>query len=354
MNIQSNIPSYSEKMRMYLENPGINQSLLKDVWEDPKCIDPEYRNNKKKKALTTGMNVGSLVDLMLVLPPEEFVEHIYVDTVVPPNEGTQMRVFCDFIINKCYGKEEKVSDITMDIFEMAYEKAGFGRDSFDKVLNTRFPAEGYVYVESRLRSVNRLVVSEYEHNRATDVYNSITTHPFTAKFLQPEEGVEIDFQVPMFFTLNLDSGQPVNCKALLDIVITDHNQKRITWFDLKCIDGHINRFEYSYEKFQYNIQGAWYYAAIKQNAPAGYKIGLPAFMVECFSSAGNPGIFVMSSEELHAGEHGGRNKRSLRQIIGYKEMLKTYMFYIDSKQTAYTQEQLNNQGVSTLNLINPL
>lgn len=337
-----------ERTEAYRRSPRLNQSLLKDIHEDPLCMDEEYRNNKRKKVSSTPMNVGSLVDIMLAVSPEEFADYVYVDTVIPPNEGTQMRVFCDYLIEKGLKRYERVSEMPMTLFEEAYERAKFKQDSFDKVLNTRYPKEGYAYVESRLRSVNKLVVSEYEHNRATDVYNSFTEHPFTRDLFIEKEGETIEYQFPVFADLIVND-RIIACKALLDTLVFRHHNKSIGWLDTKVVSGHISQFEYSYEKLMYFIQGAFYYDCLIARYGDEWQIDPPAFLVESYYKPGNPTIRYMSPEEIQVARHGGRSKATLRKITGYHEMIEKYLFYIDSKQTAYSQEELDNNGISFIN-----
>jgi hypothetical protein len=342
--------NYAQRVTAYRRSQAINQSLLKDVHEDPFCFDAEYRKKKKHRTESTGMTVGNITDLLLALQPEDLIDYVYVDTVVPPTEASQMRKYVDYLILKGKERYKSVSEIPLSLFEEAYLKAGFQRDSLEKVMNTRFPEEGYAYVESRLRTADMMVVSEYEHNRATDVYNSITTHPFTKDFFIEKEGERIEYQHPVFFTIVID-GKPVQCKALLDTVIFNENEKKITWLDTKCIDGHVSRFEYSYEKFQYYIQGAFYYDALIWAYGDQYEIMPPTFIVESFTNPGNPVVKIMSEEEIEVARHGGRSKRSLRNITGYREMISNYLFYLESKQVAYTKEELANGGMGYMNLL---
>lgn len=340
----------SERIAAYKGSPRLNQSLLKDIHDDPLNMNPEYRNKKRKAVPSTAMNVGSIVDVMFATQdtPEEFADFVYVDMIIPPKEGTQMRAFCDFLIEKGIGQYRQVSEIPYTLFEAAYQKGGFGRDSYDKVVNTRFPEEGYAYVESRLRATDKLTITEYEHNRAADVFTSLTEHPFTKDLFIPEEGETIEYQFPVFADLEIN-GQLVPCKALLDMIRFNHNTKVIRWFDTKCVSGHIGQFMYSYEKLMYYIQGAFYHDCLIARYGHEWEVEMPAFIVESYYSHGNPILYYINEEELHVARYGGRSKETLRKITGYHEMIEKYLFYISSKQTAYTQEQLDNNGISFIN-----
>jgi hypothetical protein len=165
-------------------------------------------------------------------------------------------------------------------------------------------------------------------------------------FVRQKIHEELLLQVPIYFTLD-----SVECKGLLDGIKIDHQEKTIEPFDLKTIGKSVYEFPANYLTFGYYTQAAFYtYAIQTEQSPVynllqeGYTLKDFIFIVtETKTSSFNPAlIYTTTSEERHAGMHGGYYNG--KKYKGIYELMDDYLWHVETDQWTYPREIYQNEG----------
>lgn len=336
----------------YRNTKALSQSSLKLIEYNPKKF---YRDeylwiigqipDKPEDKPTDAMILGTIVDVKLTTP--EDLDQFVVLNNVPSG---QMKEFVDtyFEIEHRNLREKSLTVGSVDLIgHAAYDKVGFKRDSYPKVIE-RFKVEGAPYYTALVKSVGKTPVSQELMGDALGVYNDLIYDEFTGPILkQTSTGfVEVFNQLDVYFNLK---GIPL--KALLDKVIVDHTQKTIEPYDIKtCGDSFLS----SFGNYRYDLQGAFYLLAVriwrdtvlKKNE---YKILPFKFIVGFTNHKGlRPEIWEMTEADVTAGSIGGTT-RSGRTVRGYLSLLRDYQWHMDYDRWDYPAEVYRNNGIKLLN-----
>jgi len=217
-------------------------------------ISPSYFKNKITED-TTGLTIGSAVDCLLT-SPSEFNDQFHIANINKPTG--QMGDFVTQLL-ACEQAE--------DCYEIAYELAGFKRDSLDKVIE-RFEKEGKDYYEHSKSSIGKKVLTKDEYTIVQSVVNVLKNNKYTRGIFN-NDNLEIDviYQLPVLYTnyeVNLDF------KALFDAVVINHFDRTIKSYDLKTTGKSVLGFADSFMKFRYYLQNSMYNDAISKWAKDNY------------------------------------------------------------------------------------
>lgn len=163
--------------------------------------------------------------------------------------------------------------------------------------------EGESYYNDLIVAFGKQILSLDETTIVNSIVNSWTTNNRMAHYFQEIEGIDIYYQLPIYFEY-----LGIEFKALIDILEVNHNAKTIKVIDLKTFGGYTINFPSSVRKFRYDFQVAFYCLAAnwwKKNARAGilseYKILNPEFVVESTKPGcqGNPLVFTVSNSLMN-------------------------------------------------------
>lgn len=105
----------------------------------------------------------------------------------------------------------------------------------------------------------------------------------------------------------------VKCKALLDIVYFDEDNKKITVIDIKTTSGSLKDFDSSVVKFRYDIQAAFYVDGMKHKFP-DYDINFK-FIVQNVDDVYDPLIIDVDESFLSRGREGQGYVKGYLQLI---------------------------------------
>lgn len=185
----------------------------------------------------------------------------------------------------------------------------------------------------------------------------ILANDFTYKYFNgAEDGIEYCHQLPIYWNMEYE-GTTIDCKALLDVVYIDHNNKTIEPIDLKSIGKSVNEFDKSFLQFGYYRQAAWYTLAIaawvKHERPylSDYVIKPFKFIVvESKINSYNPAIiYQCSHHDIHVGMYGGYDKYDTKWP-GVYELLSSYLWHEETNKWNMAKDLYDNKGVRKLDV----
>jgi hypothetical protein len=347
----------------YYDSPRLSQSKLKTLLYSPKAFleekEPELFFEEKKHFI-----IGSAVDTYLT-SVVDFNEKYYISHLT-----------------------EKPSDVVKSILYEVYSKAKDKIAEDDSYKNLEFlkqeimdrcESHGYYknlkpetrinkildfndYWKEIISSENKTIITQEEAEIVSNIVRKVATNQFTSKYFKDSvEEVTIFRQLPIEFEV-----KEVECKALLDIVYIDHNNKTITPIDLKTIGESVKNFPESLRKRGYQIQAAWYVEALKQwkenNEFKDYRILNFKFIVVSTTEDEEPVVFTCDESLLYIGKFGrevlylkgelwGSDEMEpyyrLSRIKGYLDLLDDYLYYVEK---GFSQDRLLKEGQDKLML----
>jgi len=183
---------------------------------------------------------------------------------------------------------------------------------------------GTDYFGELIENYGKVILSEEEGDIIVKVVNSFKSHPHTSRFFLEEEGVDIVYQMPLFFDY-----EGVACKILPDMMRIDHNARKVYPFDFKTHGGDILSFILALRARRYDIQGSFYNYGIWKNLATisnligkdieGYRMASFAFLCESTKYPGTPMVFVMTDDMMTQGVSGDGKK-----LMGWNQAMARY------------------------------
>lgn len=331
MTIQEYYDMLPKNTEMYYDNKRISQSQLKLLLFNPKLFleeeQPELYFEEKRHFV-----IGGAVDTLLT-QPETFNDKYYVSSVEKkPSDVVKSiihQVYDSLSKEDLENFEEYTVEILQGCIDHDYCPTFKDETRIKKVLEFKD------YWNELIDSEGKTMLSLEESDVITKIVKNISESPL-AKYFKPNEapnGVDIQLQLPILFEID-----DIGCKALLDIVIFDHNNKTITPIDLKTMSGNIIDFPKSVKQRGYMIQAAWYTEALKQMckniAMANYKIENFCFIVASTTEDQPPVMFQCTDKLLEEGKHGREEVViegiKFNRVKGYLDLIDDYKWYIDN------------------------
>lgn len=151
----------------FKESEAWSYSRLSLFVKDKLLYKAKYVDNQPVKQVSTkAMIMGSLIDLLLCNPEDLQEEFIIRPYTVPSG---QMKDYVE-ILFECYNNPSILTDLSAE--EYAYFKAGFKRDTLDKV-RKRFEQEGREYYDILVESVDKSIITPNDLNKANFVVNTL-------------------------------------------------------------------------------------------------------------------------------------------------------------------------------------
>ena len=215
------------------------------------------------------------------------------------------------------------------------------------------------------------LLGKEEYEEALYAVSVIKENEYIKKYFIPQEGegnIERLLQLPIYFEWPLlvqDNAladveeTEIECKALLDGVYIDHDNKTIQPFDLKSTGKKVTDFPTSFTQFGYFRQAAFYLVALQHYLKirntydlrniADYEI-LPFKFIVVESKPGySPAlIFECSQHDLQCGWDGGHNKVTKEYHKGIIELLQDYVWHKTHNKWMMPKQAYLNGGVLQL------
>lgn len=301
----------------YYTNPAISQSQLKLLLGPNPSIfntieEPDLYFEEKKHFL-----IGDGVDIQLTRPIEEYNQKFHISNLQNKPSDTIKSIVNQVYdhVKEIYGREiltiDRYSNAILDSCnDHNYQPNWKTETRIAKIV------EAWEYWEDLKAAEGKVVLSQEENDLISEIVMSIRTNPTTSMYFQRSKNVEIRYQFPIYFQY-----KEIDCKALLDMVIINHEAKTIQPIDIKTMGDQALYFPKSLRQRRYDIQAAFYTEALKSLPEfQDYYIGPFMFIVESTVNPGSPLVYTCTENLLFIGKWGREeNSLNLKVAISAQE-----------------------------------
>lgn len=282
---------YSAPETAYRQLNGLNQSMLKTFDEDIGKFYQEFiLGNPKKEKESSAMNIGSLVDFILLDCGGE--EHIFeqrmgekfalYDGVRSSAQGFDLADEL-FKITMEYTNDEGVVSVSFeDRFKYAFSniqaKEKYKGKTWEKGLED-FNKVAKEYFNKKLENIGKIVVDSWEMEKAKNVVEQAKGDEFHGALVNMETGGDVEVIDKLAVEFNYKGWA---CKMEQDRTIIHHNKKLIRRLDYKA-NYDNEEFSYAYLKRKHYLQNSFYHIGTNKWAEANgmgdYMVGAMEFLV---------------------------------------------------------------------------
>lgn len=328
----------------YFDRGEMSQSKLKLLLGDPKYFntvtEPERYFEEKVHFL-----IGDGVDFGLTRPTEVFTDVFHVSNIENKPSDTIKSIVnqvFDSVRENYNGQLGSISNVDYKtIIILACDDHNY-QVRWKEETRWAKVCEAYEYWEDLKTGYGKTILSGEEGALIDQMIMSFKSNEATSKYFKPELGVEILYQVQIFFDY-----EGVACKGMLDLMRVDHANKTILPLDVKTMGDYTYNFPKALRKRRYDIQAAFYTHGLKtwqaQRGLENYTILPFKFLVDSTKDPGTPMVFTCSKSLLHMGEFGrcetyynlfDKNNKLIENtknnsIKGFKQLMDLYKYYME-------------------------
>lgn len=321
----------------YRNARGVSRSLLSDFDDHPMNVkDP------REHVESDAFRIGSAFDAMMFQDTEEWYARYYVAEHEPPT-GMMANMVQAYVKEACTDIFESFTD--EEKLEKAFAASGY-KDSYKKTALKQFESfRGYA--DKLIENDGMTAITLQEYGMLLTMQNNCINSTAEKFFKKKSDGHELLFQLPIFWQ---QSG--TTCKALLDIVLIDHEEKKIYPVDLKTTSSSVYYFSSSFIKYKYYLQASMYTAAVEDMFSTliehGYTVENFKFIVVGTTGRNEVLTYTVSDEDLQAGVHGytdiyGNYKR------GWLTLLEDLNWHYETQMWDYPREVYSHNMDMPLN-----
>lgn len=326
--------STKEDIINYFNSEAISQSQLKLLTVSSQAFlevkEPEKFFEEKEHFV-----IGSAVDDWITMGETYFDDNYFVSKLETKPSDT-----IKSIVQQVFSQKEND-----DWFEqrlsilIAIEAHNYQPNWKPETKIAKVSEEGEAYWYELVNSEGKQILSLEEYSLITKIVNQLQEHEYVNWVFQKEGHIDIYYQLPIYFEI-----QNTYCKALLDMVIVNHQDKTIQPIDFKTLGDYTKNFPYHVKKRRYDIQASWYTEAIKywrNLTHKDYFIHNFTFIVASTTRTCPPLTFTMSSDALSIGKWGCTLQSTgtqldqkgflfKKEIVGWFELLQLYDFHVEN------------------------
>lgn len=247
-----------QEVEEYFADDSINQSYLKELIKGVEYL------GKKESVLyyeeKGHFKIGSAVDVWLTQGTINFNKQYYVSEGQKPSDAIISMVHMVFdnnVINEIPtggALMEFRSDILDALDFHKYQSRWKEETRIQRVID-----EGSSYFEELKEAHGKTILTNTESTIIHNIVMSLQSSKHTNKYFKDSPTVDIFYQLPVYFTY-----QEMSCKALLDMVIIDHENKQVFPIDIKTMGDFTRHFPWAVKGRGYNFQAAFYTEALMQ------------------------------------------------------------------------------------------
>lgn len=253
-------------MEDYKKIKALNYSTLSALVSNPKLAYNIYHKEASDKQ-SEAFLMGSMIDCLLTTPDLFDKQYVRYDYSISPG----FKSIAEKVI------ELTITDFGTSIEQLvlkARKEVGYDSRKKDETILMDWYKEGNKYYEFLVENTDKTVVTIADYNLAKSIASDCLNNNITREYFN-KEGVDIEFQLPIKWTMAGDSwmenrgGIPdlvvtsIDCKSLLDVVHFDHVNKTIKPIDVKTYDSTNGSFVSNFFKFKYYYQAAFYSYGLK-------------------------------------------------------------------------------------------
>lgn len=245
-------------MKDYYEVKKVSNSSLSWFQTSPKyfkgMLDGEITEPSKSY-----FERGEQIHQYLLEPDEFEKNYLFLDYTTPRSQ--QQKDFCEKVAYKRKGKKE-------EILISAYKDIYSTKESDDKILEKAQALEKQYkdYIKYiKLSHSYVAILPENQRIKFQTIANNVLEHELAStlifnedhKFFGNTKDLFISNEFPIYWT----SANGIECKSLLDRLIIDFKNKRVTLVDLKTTS-HLSEFADKFMEYKYYRQMAFYWMAL--------------------------------------------------------------------------------------------
>lgn len=294
-----------------------SSSSLKEFSIDRKKYHKKYiLGEKTEDDENKAATMGRIVETLL-LEREKFDERFHLSTCDSIPTGL-MNDFVEALYkHTMLATDAESGEVTRsfeDISKDAYADSGF-KIKYEAVI-TKFSgseAEAYYHEIRLVRAKGLTVVGANEVNTAERIVEELRTNFVTRDVVNLTRSSRYDvhnqYQIENFEVCG------ITCKAMMDKIVIDHEEKTVQVYDLKCTWNVENFYEEYYLYRRAYIQAYVYYKAAVQILTdknlEGYAALPPRFIVCDSGNYMNPLIYTLSDDDLEDALLGFKHKKKV-------------------------------------------
>lgn len=251
--------------------------------------------------------IGSAIDVLLT-QPELFDDLYYVDQMENKPSDKIMSICKEFFDEICPDNPKDMihKAILKACDNHAYQTNWKAATRVEKILK-----EGSDYLAHLEMAEDKQILSKEEYFLIGHCALSLQANEATAPYLH---GVQQRlWQEAIYFTY-----RNISCKALLDLVIIDHERKTVLPVDIKSTGEYPENFKRSAKRFRYDVQAAWYTLALATEYP-DYEILPFTFIVVSVKDPSHPLVYECTEDDLIVGRYGMTIIDFAKTIVGEEE-----------------------------------
>jgi len=285
---------------------------------------------------------------MSVSNPTKNVKDIvdYVLAGINKNEKKEETESFSFIkkkpISSSFVDSSNLEDYKSQILLGAKANNVYAKYSEDKIIKTVLDA-GTDYFKDSILCRGKVQIKKEMWDKAMETSKTLATHQFSKKYFTPEPGVELIYQYK--FTAKVNG---TYTKGMLDIVMINHNTKKIYPVDLKTGELPAGKFNEVFLMHGYYIQASLYKEALRYIVSNDFE--LDGYTVENFEflyiskdNVNKPIIWVVS-EKIHQASLSGFTDTYGIKHKGVHGLLKEYTDCKQGMYCEYTEDVYKNEG----------
>ena len=365
-----------EEVIEYFADGSANQSYLKQLIKGVEHLEEkeEVLYFKEKGHFL----FGSAVDVWITQGKANYDKQYYESGGKKPSDSimSMVRMVFDSLLNANQEVPgEHLIDVNSGYIVAALDYHKYQSRWKPETRINKVVEEGALYFEELKESHGKTILSAEESNVVWKIVMSLQTHKYTERFFKDDKNMDIFYQVPIYFMTS-----DVPCKALLDMVIVNHTEKKVFPIDIKTLGGFTSEFPWSVKSRGYNFQAAFYTEALLELKErmartikgfpdiSEYQIMPFKFIVETTKTwknvltdvvtyyQGKPLVYELSRAQMRLGRDGrpaytttGRTlfetiRIEHKEIVGFKKALNLHKWHMDNGFEE-DKEVIENQGV---------
>lgn len=348
----------------YRKLDALNQSMIKVFDNDPVKFFEEFKMGKKRKdKKNVALMIGDLVDFYLLACKADenefetrFDEKFAMFSGV---KGTgQVFILADYLFEETENCVNEVGEMTCS-FETRFAEAvkrvraeeKYKGKSDDKILED-FLQNGKDYFDVKMDAIGKTVVDVSIVDKAKTVAQKLKKDEFTKSIFAMNDDQEFVTHFPIEFNFKIDDKRFIPCKAEVDMMVIDHDDKIIQPMDLKTTYDNES-FDMMYMKNAYYLQNAFYWKAVREwadsNNMSGYEVKPMKFVVgDTSSNNRRPLVYDTSIMDVQRGLKGFRRRGVFYR--GVNELVEDIAWAEENDEWSCSKQAFGNRGQMTLNI----
>jgi hypothetical protein len=328
----------------YRNLDGYSYSLLKSIDDNGPQALVEARS-------ITGpaLEFGSLVDI-LITSPERKDDVFWTKTITKPTAS--LLELADSILMSLLVEDRGIEDLTDGVINSHITNLGIWSNIKDEVkLKAKYDTPiFYDYIAQSILAKGKIILSQETLEAAEHCASVLLTHEYTRHIFESRDGVEILKQASILYKFKGTVG-----KARIDLLIIDHNTKKIYVYDIKTGGVLPTKFEESFYHFKYYLQVVSYMLAVQSvivGNPefADYTIETFKFIYISKKLPDVPVIIEVPEAMLNDFSHGWRASNG-DKVTGFMDLIEDYKWHKENEVYNVERRVIEKEGKLKINLL---